>query len=226
MDPFILAILGAIMAELLEYRYTKRNHIPFDLLYAIFITLFSGLISSLYFNTFDAQINKLTPFQYGTFLAFAFNTLMQLLSHTAQKIITCIYQYKAQVRVIYVQEQKQESTNIDLQPSLPTSASLSHSVAASVTAGASPLIVSGWLPMFLCGSLGSLIWAFFSPPTGKMLARLPRNPALRTTLIAITGGVYVILLGANNVSALMAIQIGASAPMMLKRLSNNETLLQ
>ncbi|WP_434657715.1 hypothetical protein [Chromobacterium violaceum] len=221
MDPFILAILGAIMAEILEYRYAKRNLMPFDPLYAMVIILFSGLISSLYFHTFDAQINKLTPFQYGTFLAFAFNNFMQLLSHTAQKLIPYIYQHKAQIRVIHITEQKQESTNIDLQPSPPISVRLSHAAAASVTASASPLIVNGWLPVFLCGSLGSLIWATISPPTGKILTRLPRNPALRTILIAITGGAYVTLLGVNNVSALTALQIGITAPVILKKLSNN-----
>jgi len=91
--------------------------------------------------------------------------------------------------------------------------------AAAVPKGAI-LIINGFFPVYGVGCFGAFLvelHALYSQRTEKKLD-LPRKYWPLSLLMIFAGGGITVIYGINNVSAVLALQLGASAPLIIKRL--------
>ena len=88
--------------------------------------------------------------------------------------------------------------------------------------------LDGILPVFLCGVLGGFLGELFKWYRLREKKVLPFYATSLfywgvTSLLILSGGGLCVLYGTKDVNALMAVNIGLSAPLIIQRLSNTYT---
>lgn len=86
------------------------------------------------------------------------------------------------------------------------------------------MIVEGVLPIFLCGVFGGTIGELLKWYRLRISHRLPQyihSPFywLMTILIIISGGVLTVLYSTEKMNAMIAVNIGLTAPLLIQNLS-------
>lgn len=88
------------------------------------------------------------------------------------------------------------------------------------------MIVEGMLKIFLCGIFGGFLGEllkWYRIRTNEKLPHYSKSPFywLITILIIISGGVITILYGVDKMNAMMAVNIGLSAPLLIQNISKS-----
>jgi hypothetical protein len=82
------------------------------------------------------------------------------------------------------------------------------------------IILNGYPEVFLVGAFGAFLGEFlpfYIKRKRKGIFKLPEYHRILSGIMILAGGALTVLHGVTDVSALLAVQIGASAPMIIER---------
>jgi len=89
------------------------------------------------------------------------------------------------------------------------------------------MIVDGIIQVFLCGLFGGLLGELIKWYRLRTSDNLPKYVKsgfywIVTILIIVAGGILTVLYGTSNVNAILAVNIGISAPLVIQSLAKNK----